>query len=117
MNTNTITKRDLKRITDTIFEQLGGQRFAYMTGARNLIAGEDRAGAFLRMDLPRNAGKVNRLKITYKAGADIYEMYFYKMTFNRREAGFKLTNEVKVEVYAHELETVFTDKTGLYTRL
>jgi hypothetical protein len=39
------------QVANTILQQLGASRFLAMTGARNLVAGEDT----LQFDLPRNS--------------------------------------------------------------
>ena len=48
------------KVADIILEQLGGNKFLAMTGAKNLLAD----GNTLRMTLPKNRSKANRLYIT-----------------------------------------------------
>lgn len=54
-------------IAKTIFEQIGGRRFAAMTGSKDFID----MGNGLRMSLARNKTSANRLDIIYDAGADL----------------------------------------------
>ena len=107
------------RVADTILEQLGGGRFAAMTGSRNFVSD----GNTLRMSLAKNASKANKLYITLEAD-DTYTMRFFRYTapkFNSRTISFtdeKIT-EIKSYsgVYFDMLQDLFTEVTGLYTRL
>ena len=67
-------------IAKTIFEQIGGRRFAAMTGSKDFID----MGNGLRMSLARNKTSANRLDIIYDAGADLYNMRFYRKTFSKK---------------------------------
>ena len=58
-----------------ILEQLGGNKFIAMTGAKNFVSDGDT----LRMTLPRNGSKANRLNITL-APDDTYTMHFFKFS-------------------------------------
>lgn len=106
-------------IATTILDQLGGNRFLAMTGANHLV--DD--GNTLRMTLPKNASKANRLYITLDAD-DTYTMHFFRFTpgrLNRKTyewTGDK-TQEVKTVsgVYFDMLQDIFTDTTGMYTHL
>ena len=57
-------------IAKTILEQIGGRRFAAMTGSKDFTD----MGNGLRMSLARNKTSANRLDIIYDAGADLYNM-------------------------------------------
>lgn len=91
-------------VANTILQQLGGFRFAAMTGAKNFIGDKDS----LLFKIGRNTAKVALVKIRLN-GKDLYDMMFYKSSGD-------LIDEVK-DLYAEDLERVFTDKTKLYTRL
>lgn len=107
---------------EIIFQQLGGNKFAVMTGAKHFVFGEDR----LRFSIGRNESKTNRVEITLEAD-DTYTMKFTKVTpysFKiRKDGSFKetLESEQTIEeytgIYADVLQNVFTQVTGLYTRL
>ena len=109
------------QIANTIIEQLGGNKFRAMTGSKNFLfadVSETVKEAWLRMDLTTNKAGVNRLKITLNEN-DTYTMEFYKLTLGKStnwEA--KITKEQKFEgVYSDMLQTIFTQVTGLYTKL
>ena len=53
-------------IAKTILEQIGGRRFAAMTGSKDFTD----MGNGLRMSLARNKTSANRLDIIYDGGAD-----------------------------------------------
>jgi len=67
-------------IAKTILEQIGGRRFAAMTGSKDFID----MGNGLRMSLARNKTSANRLDIIYDGGADLYNMRFYHSRAGRR---------------------------------
>ena len=67
-------------IAQTILQQIGGRRFTAMTGSRDFID----MGNGLRMSLARNKTSANRLDIIYDAGADLYNMRFYRRTFSKK---------------------------------
>lgn len=108
-------------IASTILQQLGGGRFLLMTGTKDLIAIENG----LKMTLARNGSKANRLEITLN-GADLYDIKFYHFTpwrFSTRGGQFREYPE-KITVikeykncYCDQLQELFTNVTGMYTRL
>ena len=67
-------------IAKTILEQIGGRRFAAMTGSKDFTD----MGNGLRMSLARNKTSANRLDIIYDGGADLYNMRFYRRTFSKK---------------------------------
>jgi hypothetical protein len=97
-------------VANTIVEQLGGRKFLTMTGARNLTAIPDG----LSFRLPNRFAKngINAVKII------LTPMDTYTVTFSRI---FKVTlcSEISVheDVYAEDLQGLFTSTTGLDTRL
>ena len=91
-------------IANTILQQLGGHGFTVMTGGRNYI----NLGNGLQMSLARNKTSANRLKIILDEDTDTYTKY----------ADIKVKKIAKYEgVYFDMLQQIFTDVTGLYTRL
>jgi hypothetical protein len=97
-----------QEIAKTILAQLGGNRFRVMTGAKDFVAVDKGLG----FSLPKYPGvKVNRVTVVLKAD-DTYTVIFsrwYNMT---------MTPLDKAEgVYCEDLERVFTDRTGLLTRM
>lgn len=109
----------MMNIAETILQQLGGNKFLAMTGAHHLVAD----GATLRMQLPKNSSKANRLYITLN-GSDLYDMRFFKYTparLNRTTYEFSKEKIQEVEtindVYCDMLQDIFTRVTGMYTHL
>lgn len=106
-------------IATTILEQLGGGRFLAMTGCHHLV--DD--GRTLRMSIPRNFSKANRLYITLDWD-DTYTMrfFYYRSGWISTKTGKEVepkTVEIKTVkgVYFDMLEEIFTSVTGMYTRL
>lgn len=106
-------------IANTILEQLGGNKFIAMTGAKNFLSD----GNTLRMTLPKNHSKANRLYITLDA-TDTYTMYFLKFTAGRlNKKNFtwipdKQEDIKKIsDVYGDMLQDIFTSVTGMCTHL
>ena len=99
-------------IAATILQQIGGRRFAALTGSpqhKDLRHGD-------RNNLPRDKTPANRLTITLDEETDTYRMRFYRMTVGKH---FEVrTKDIAVYegVYCDMLEEVFTSVTGLYTR-
>ena len=107
------TQRRMNMIAKTILEQIGGRRFAAMTGSKDFID----MGNGLRMSLARNKTSANRLDIIYDAGADLYNMRFYRRTFSKKTFECKTKDiETHEGIYCDMLEEMFTMVTGLYTR-
>ena len=93
-------------IATTILQQIGGRRFAAMTGSRDFMD----LGDGVRMNL-----SANRLTITLDKETDTYRMRFYRMTVSKH---FEVkTKDIAVYegVYCDMLEEIFTSVTGLYT--
>lgn len=92
-------------IAQEILNQLGGNRFIAMTGAKNLLNG----GTYLQFDLGR--GKKVRVNLD---PSDTYTVTLYK--WNARALECKTVAE-RSDVYAENLREVFTDLTGLLCTL
>ena len=107
------TPRRMNVIAKTILEQIGGRRFAAMTGSKDFID----MGNGLRMSLARNKTSANRLDIIYDGGADLYNMRFYRKTFSKKKFESRTKDiETHEGIYCDMLEEMFTIVTGLYTR-
>ena len=96
---------DVARI---IWEQLGGNKFRMMTGAKNLL----NLGDGIAMKLGRNSSNSNYLKITLNS-MDLYDMKFCKLTRNFEEKSVIEYNNI----YNDMLTDTFTAHTGMYTSL
>ena len=100
-------------IAKTILEQIGGRRFAAMTGSKDFTD----MGNGLRMSLARNKTSANRLDIIYDGGADLYNMRFYRKTFSKKTFESRTKDiETHEGIYCDMLEERFTMVTGLYAR-
>ena len=100
-------------IAQTILQQIGGRRFAAMTGSRDFI----NMGNGLRMSLAKNKTSANRLDITYDERLNLYNMRFYRKTFSKKTFECNTKDIASYEgVYCDMLEDIFTQVTGLYTR-
>lgn len=98
---------DKMQVAKTILEQLGGSRFLAMTGAKNL-AGSEKA---LTFRIGKNKSKANLVKIELTAADD------YTVTFYRVEGVYLKEVEQSEGIYFDQLQALFTEVTGLYTRL
>jgi len=96
-------------IGQTILQQLGGNKFIVMTGAKHF--GYSDKDKTLSFKIGRNASKANyvRIKLT---SMDLYDMTFIRI----HGANY---DELKTYegLYADMLQSAFTEYTGMYTRL
>jgi hypothetical protein len=93
-------------IAQTILAQLGGNRFAAMTGAKNFL----RLDSGLQFDIPRANG-IRKVRVELN-GNDLYDVTFYKVL------GVNVSPVAELQdLYADQLQSNFTEQTGLYTRL
>ena len=98
-------------VAETILQQLGGNRFMAMTGARGLTYDENS----LTFKITRAQNKITHVKITLDP-SDTYNVSF--INCRKTAKGFK--NEVVKsfsDVFNVHLSDCFTSQTGLYTRL
>jgi len=95
-------------VAKTILEQLGGNKFRMMTGAKNFLGFTDG----ITMKIGRNSSNSNWLKITLNS-MDTYDMEFAKVT----RMGEKKSVTEYNNVYNDMLTDVFTKHTGMYTSL
>ena len=102
-----------------ILHQLGGNKFTALTGSKNFVALENG----LRMKLTRNISGANMLEITIEP-TDTYRLRFYKYIRARLDkktlyiTADKIT-EIKSysDIYADQLQGIFTEVTGMDTHL
>jgi hypothetical protein len=95
----------------TILQQLGGNRFIVMTGAKNFLGGTDR----LMFALPARAAKGGINKVVVKlTPADTYDVEFYRLTRGGLNCELIASH---TEVYADALRAIFTSETGLLVSL
>ena len=94
-------------IAQTILSQLGGMKFVRMTGAKNIIDG----GKYLSFNLPKAKNNINFVRITLTS-SDLYDIEFGRSQSLNYKTLKKLSG-----IYADQLQDVFTQYTGLYTKL
>ena len=95
-------------VAKTILEQLGGNKFCAMTGAKNLVD----CGDALAMKIGRNKTSSNYLKITLNL-MDLYDVRFSRVSLKGGERSVTEYNNV----YNDSLVDGFEKHTGLYTSL
>ena len=95
-------------IAKTILEQLGGNKFVVMTGAKNFVD----CGDALSMKIGRNKTSSNYLKITLNM-MDLYDVRFSRVSLKGGERSVTEYNDV----YNDSLVEVFEKHTGMYTSL
>lgn len=106
-------------IATEILNQLGGNKFRVMTGAKDMIATE----SGLQFKLPSRFAKqgINCVQIKLN-GMDLYDIKFIKIT-NRKHAEYNIRVPHAIDVsefndiYNDQLQEIFTQETGLDTHL
>ena len=95
-------------IANTIYRQLGGNKFRVMTGAKNLTSHE----FALSMRIGRNKTNANFMIVELN-GNDLYDETFAKVT---KMGEMKSVREYN-DVYNDMLVSLFESHTGMYTTL
>ena len=95
-------------IAKTIIQQLGGNKFIVMTGARNIFAD----GQGVTMQIMKNKSKAKYVSIILNS-LDLYDMQFKSLD---KDLNLIIRAEAN-NIYFEDLETIFTNITGLNTRL
>lgn len=99
--------RYMMTTANMILETLGGNKFLAMTGAKNLVCGEN----MLMFAIPKNQSRGNKMRITMDA-TDTYTVEVFKIR------GCECAKLAEREmVYAESLRNVFTTLTGMETAL
>tara|TARA_Y100000590_G_scaffold445199_1_gene576990 strand:- start:1030 stop:1326 length:297 start_codon:yes stop_codon:yes gene_type:complete len=95
-------------IANEIYRQLGGNKFAVMTGAKNFIDIENG----IRMKIGRNKTNHNWMEVTLNS-LDLYDVAFAKLT----KLGERKSLKEYKNVYNDSLVELFETHTGMYTKL
>ena len=95
-------------IANTIYRQLGGNRFRVMTGAKNMVSHE----FALSMKIGRNKTNANFMVVELN-GLDLYDVTFAKLT----KMGEMKSVKTYDNVYNDMLVSIFESHTGMYTTL
>jgi hypothetical protein len=96
-----------KEVAKTIFIQMGGSKFAAMTGAECWTY-DDKSITF---KIGKNCHKIRFFKVTLN-GCDLYDLEFYRIYKSEK----KLVKEYK-NIFFDQLQGIFTTETGMYTHL
>ncbi len=102
------SKQTDMEIANTILAQLGGNKFIAMTGSKNFIASKES----LTMTLTKNKVKAKYLSVTLNSN-DTYTMLFFSLNRNFD----RVSKSEKTGVYFDQLQSIFTEVTGLDTHL
>jgi len=94
-------------VSKTILEQLGGNEFIAMTGAKDLGYNKDS----LQFRIGRNTGGYKGVKI------ELDNMDLYKVTSWKMNKKYEVCSNIFHGIYADQLCELFTENTGLYTSL
>ena len=107
-------------VANQIYRYLGGNKFVVMTGAKNIVGD----GNTLRMTLPKNGSKANRLWVTYDESLDLFNMRFFKYRPGKIDIKTGRYIEDKISdvaeysgLFFDQLQGVFTQHTKMYTHL
>lgn len=103
MNTNV-------QVAEIIRAQLGGNRFAVMTGAKNWIALSNGRGG-VSFKIGKNARGVTHVRIVL-GDDDLYSLEFLKC----RGVEIKTISDF-YQVHVDGLRGIFTEETGMYTNI
>lgn len=106
------TREECYEVANTIWQQLGSQRFALSTKCKALCYGEKDGKVYLLVGVPANKNGISLFEIAYNEGHDLYEVRFM-----RKNGG--VTNIVAnySGVYCDMLHTLFTQHTGIEVKL
>lgn len=102
-------QRQKGAVAETILAQLGGRRFAVMTGAGSFASGDDQLTFRLPSKMVKDGGSAMRIILTPN---DLYRLELLKIVdfecriIDRRD-----------DVHCEGLSEVFSDMTGLVTTL
>ena len=97
-------------VARTIWAQLGGSAFNAMTGSTDFVGSEN----FLQFTMRgRLKNKANKCRITLNDN-DLYDITFFR--YNRKLFDCPIVDSAS-DIYAEDLQDVFTNHTGLYIRL
>jgi hypothetical protein len=101
------------QIAQTILTQLGGNKFATMTGANSFSSGARALG----MRLPRTPkGGFTGLRIEL-TDRDDYRLVFLKQTGSFARGNFGMAEHVVDGIYCFDLASAFEEATGLRVKL
>jgi len=108
---NDPTKQDFQ--AEVILQQLGGNKFRAMTGAKNFTKNDKEQS--ISFKIPKAKDGINLVTIKLNS-RDTYDMEFYSVRNYKGKYSIKIKAEYN-GVYNDQLQELFTKATGLYTSL
>ena len=105
-------KQEQYSIANTIWQQLGAQRFSLITGCNPITYGEKDGKVYLLMSVGKNRHSINRFEVSYNEGMDLYEVRFMRQRKGQMHVVANYT-----EVYADMMHTLFESETGMVTTM
>jgi hypothetical protein len=100
-------------VSIAILNQLGGNKFKAMTGAKEFgYSVMDNGNINLTFKIGKNSEGVSHVSITLN-GRDLYDVEFLKVSIKKGRVVLKSLEDV----YAEDLQDIFVTNTGLLTRL
>lgn len=108
MITNSYSSEQRYEIANTIWLQLGSQRFTLLTGCKVVCYGEKDGKVFLLLSVGQNAQGINLFEVAYNEGEDLYEV-----SFMRKSNGTTQCVANYSHVYCDMLHTLFEQHTGM----
>ena len=103
-----MTKEEQKTIAETILNQLGGNQFIAMTGAKNFTYSDK---CSFGCKIMRNQSKANYIRINLSS-VDLYDIEFLYITIKTMKTKATFNN-----IYNDQLRGLFERITGLNTSL
>ena len=108
-----MTQDERKQIANTIFSQLGGNRFKVMTGAHSFTAG-DKGELTFKFPNGKDGFKAMRVELT---PMDVYTITFFRFKGSLKKGNLGVEQVEHKNIYAEDLAGLFESETGLRTSL
>lgn len=105
-----------KDIAAIILQQLGGNKFITMTGAKHLSYCSKENYMQFKLSASGNKAGINCVRISLD-GDDTYSMYFFHYRLSKTQELIFSKEQKFSGVYCDQLQSTFTQVTGLYTKL
>jgi hypothetical protein len=102
-------------VAKTILQQLGGNKFIAMTGAKHFVARNDANSQGISFRIGLNKSQANYVKIALNS-MDTYDMEFGRVIIKGPDVIHKIIKTVD-GAYAEDLQRIFTEVTGMATHL
>lgn len=99
------------QVAQTILQQLGGRRFAVITGAKDFSCVGDEPALSFRLPGNMTKDRINHVKIVLNS-SDLYDVTFSAIRASKVKEVAKSN-----DVYAENLIELFEHTTGLYAHL